>query len=176
MTFEAKSVQRRLTFGQPFQDSWNCLYSVSFSDEGTVPRDPSSSLSLAKQPGQRGRRGRGWRQRSPGHPRDPSTVFLYRGTSFSFQPLSQKPSPDSGPGRVQGYLTYKKTQPPRTLPSAYAWSPKGVLGGRAFFIWARYPCQAFRVPSRATCPLNATWGCRHAGSCSDFVSQSRLCQ
>jgi hypothetical protein len=31
---------------------------------------------------------------------------------------------------LQEYLTYKKTQPPRTLP--YAQSPRGVLGGRRF--------------------------------------------
>ena len=28
----------------------------------------------------------------------------------------------------QGYLTYKKTHPPRTLPQAYAKGAKGVLG------------------------------------------------
>ena len=32
---------------------------------------------------------------------------------------------------VQGYLTDKKTHPPRTLPQAYAWGPRGVLGGWA---------------------------------------------
>jgi hypothetical protein len=33
---------------------------------------------------------------------------------------------------VQGYLTDKKTQPPRTLPLAYAWGPGGVLKGWVF--------------------------------------------
>ena len=32
----------------------------------------------------------------------------------------------------QGYLTRKETHPPRTLPSAYASSPRGVRGGWAF--------------------------------------------
>ena len=36
-------------------------------------------------------------------------------------------------GGLQGYLTYKKTHPPRTLPYAYAQGPGGVLGGWAFF-------------------------------------------
>jgi len=30
---------------------------------------------------------------------------------------------------LQGYLTGKKTDPPRTLTYAYAWGPRGVLGG-----------------------------------------------
>ena len=30
---------------------------------------------------------------------------------------------------VQGYLTHKKTVPPRNLLSAYAWGPTVVLGG-----------------------------------------------
>ena len=33
---------------------------------------------------------------------------------------------------LQGYLTYKKPHPPRTLPEAYAWVPRGVLEGQAF--------------------------------------------
>ena len=33
---------------------------------------------------------------------------------------------------VQGYLTYKKTPPPKTLPQAYAQDPTGVLGGGGF--------------------------------------------
>ena len=36
------------------------------------------------------------------------------------------------PEELQGYLTCKKTHPPRTLPQAYVWGPRGVLGGRAF--------------------------------------------
>ena len=30
---------------------------------------------------------------------------------------------------VQGYLTHKKTVPPRNLLSAYSWGPEVVLGG-----------------------------------------------
>jgi len=33
---------------------------------------------------------------------------------------------------IQGYLTHKKTHPPRTLPQAYAQGPRGFLGGWAF--------------------------------------------
>ena len=35
---------------------------------------------------------------------------------------------------IQGYLTYKKTHPPRTLPQAYAWGPRGILGGGRFLM------------------------------------------
>ena len=49
-----------------------------------------------------------------------SEVFLYRGTRLI----------PTSPG-LQGYLTYKKTHTPRTLPQAYAWGPRGVLGGWA---------------------------------------------
>ena len=34
-------------------------------------------------------------------------------------------------GILEGYLTYKETHPPRTLPYDYAWGPMGVLGGWA---------------------------------------------
>jgi hypothetical protein len=34
-------------------------------------------------------------------------------------------------GAIQGYITYKKTHPPRTLPLAYAQGPRRVLGGWA---------------------------------------------
>ena len=34
-------------------------------------------------------------------------------------------------GGLQGYLTYKKTHPPRTLPEAYAQGPTVFLGGGA---------------------------------------------
>ena len=37
---------------------------------------------------------------------------------------------------LQGYLTYDKTQSPRTLPWACAGGPRGV----GVFLWARYPC------------------------------------
>ena len=37
----------------------------------------------------------------------------------------------TGPS-VQELLAYKKTHPPRTLPYASAWGPKGILGGWAF--------------------------------------------
>ena len=30
---------------------------------------------------------------------------------------------------VQWYLAHEKTHPPRTLPYAYPWGPRGVLGG-----------------------------------------------
>ena len=30
---------------------------------------------------------------------------------------------------VQGYLTHKKLHPPRTLPYAYAWGHRRVIGG-----------------------------------------------
>ena len=33
---------------------------------------------------------------------------------------------------VQGYLVDKKMPPPRTLPQAYAWGHRGVLGGWSF--------------------------------------------
>ena len=33
---------------------------------------------------------------------------------------------------VRGYLAHMKTQPPRTLPQAYARGPRGILGGWAF--------------------------------------------
>ena len=36
----------------------------------------------------------------------------------------------------QGYLTYKNTQPPRTLPQAHTYGPRGV----GVFLLARYPC------------------------------------
>jgi hypothetical protein len=45
---------------------------------------------------------------------------LYRGASLIPRPT------------LQGYLAYKKTHPPRILPKAYAWGPRGVLGGWAF--------------------------------------------
>ena len=32
---------------------------------------------------------------------------------------------------VEGYLTYKKTPPPRTLQETYAYGPSAVLGGGA---------------------------------------------
>jgi hypothetical protein len=32
---------------------------------------------------------------------------------------------------VQGYLTYKKTHPPRSLLQAYAWGPRVIPGGWA---------------------------------------------
>ena len=35
------------------------------------------------------------------------------------------------PCHLQGYLAHKNTQPPRTLPKAYAQGPGGVLGGWA---------------------------------------------
>ena len=34
--------------------------------------------------------------------------------------------------QLQRYLTYKRTHPLRTLPQAYAWGRKGVMGGWAF--------------------------------------------
>ena len=34
--------------------------------------------------------------------------------------------------QLQRYLTYKRTHPLRTLPQAYAWGRRGVMGGWAF--------------------------------------------
>ena len=47
------------------------------------------------------------------------------------------------PSRVQGYFTGKKTQPPRTLPYAYAQAPQGVLGGRVFSYERGAPVQGY---------------------------------
>ena len=49
----------------------------------------------------------------------------YRGTSLI------RERPPLGP-YCMPYLAYKKTHPPRTLPYAYAYGPRGVLGEWAF--------------------------------------------
>ena len=51
--------------------------------------------------------------------------------------LSRSNGPASGAGicleeAIQKYLTYERTQPPRTLPKAYAKGPRVVLGGWVF--------------------------------------------
>ena len=66
---------------------------------------------------------------------------------ISFDPLAGKPAMAfviSKP--VQGYLTYKKTYPPRTLPEASASGPGGVLGGWAFSYGRGTPVRSLHVP------------------------------
>ena len=41
---------------------------------------------------------------------------------------------------VQGYLTYKTTHPPGTLPQAFAEGPRGFLGGWARSYMRGTPC------------------------------------
>ena len=49
---------------------------------------------------------------------------------------------------LQGYLTYKKMHPPRTLPQAYAQRHRGVLGG-----WTLYYGRGRPVPHVHNSPL-----------------------
>ena len=52
---------------------------------------------------------------------------------------------------IQGYLTYKETHPPRTLPYAYAQGPAGVLWGVG--VWARYPCKPKNKEKHVLSPI-----------------------
>ena len=53
-------------------------------------------------------------------------------------------------GPLQGYLTYKKTHPPRTLPYVYTQGSMGGLDpgfyggarGMDMLLWARCPCRS----------------------------------
>ena len=51
------------------------------------------------------------------------------------------------PEALWGYLTHKKTQPPRTLPQAYALGPRGVLEGVGRFLMGEVPLYLIAVDS-----------------------------
>ena len=80
---------------------------------------------------------------------------------------------------VQGNLAWKKTHPPRTLPWAYAYGPRGVLRGWAFSYGRGSPVSAFlgigveafvylvwgstvEILSLVKDAEHTTWACRRA--------------
>ena len=77
-------------------------------------------------------------------------------------------SPDAGsstysntaraPTALQGYLTYEKTHPSRTLPWAHASGPKGVLGGWVFSCGRFTPVGTLRARGSALAALDAKEG------------------
>ena len=63
-----------------------------------------------------------------GGPRWGGLFFYERGTPVR---AHQFEKPNKREKHLHGYLAHKKTNPPRTLPQAYAYGPSGVLGGWA---------------------------------------------
>ena len=60
--------------------------------------------------------------------------------------------PEEIGSRLQGYLAHKKLPPPRTLnvPQAYAYGPRGVLGGWAFSYGRATPAEALATHTEFT--------------------------